>query len=387
MEHTPEFKVRKLTWRLRILAGLYVLLAAGATGYAFQQHAKQAPQKPPIATINGRALPDEVFDIALRVRNGKQVLNKLVEDEAVLEEARRQGIKLDQPSEIQQLNDLNQQVPDPVAYSVYALDLRAQMLLRRLAIKGIPEARKRHIYDTFRPLLTRYDLDGIVVPTWRRMHQVEAALRKKTPFGTVAREESVDATSRDQDGHLGILSHQQLATALGPQAADLVARMQPGTVSQPVMTRYGVFIFSLHRVLSSYDDLKPSIEDMLADAGRRSVMFNLMAHTQVSNELWRPSAVAGSASPRDTDVFAAPTSRPSGASIFTAPTAAPSPSGASLFAPPSAEPSASGPSVFDVPSATPQKDDDSVFSAPSAAPGGKGTPSVFAPVKPGSKGH
>ena len=91
----------------------------------------------------------------------------------------------------------------------------------------------------------------------QKANAIEAQIKGGTPFDQLARNVSDDQSTAANGGKLGALPPGSLPAEL--QAA--IDKLQPGQVSQPVRSQYGIHIFRVDsRHPQSYEDVKPVLQ-------------------------------------------------------------------------------------------------------------------------------
>lgn len=126
----------------------------------------------------------------------------------------------------------------------------------------------------------------------QRANEIATRLRGGADFAQTARAESDDEQSGAQGGMLGPTRAEQLP----PEIAAVVTKLQPGQMSNPVKTQFGVHIFKVEQ--PSLEDLRP----MLMQRVRQSVAEEEVKRLQGSAKIdldpkFFPPAPAAPAAP------------------------------------------------------------------------------------------
>ena len=88
----------------------------------------------------------------------------------------------------------------------------------------------------------------------RKANVIAQRLRAGASFETVARAESDDPESGQRGGSLGPLR----AEMLPPEVAEVVTKLKPGQISDPVKTQFGIHVFSVAQ--PTLEDLRPMLQ-------------------------------------------------------------------------------------------------------------------------------
>ncbi len=105
--------------------------------------------------------------------------------------------------------------------------------------------------------------------------QVAAQLRGGADFATLARTESDDQQSAQNGGSLGATTRQSLP----PEIASAVGNLQPGQITDPVRTAYGVHIFRVD--IPSLDELRPALTRQVQEEAVRETLNGLQQSAKV----------------------------------------------------------------------------------------------------------
>jgi len=227
---------------------------------------KIAPGDKIVMHVNGEPITESEFKAfllavpeqqqpMLAAPEGRRILaDEIVRMKALEQEGRRLGVSTD-PELVAQFELLRSQII-------------AQRALEKI-VKEKAESRIREEYEkekgnskTLRHILISYD--GSMIPArdhkprtadaaMSKANALVAQLRSGGDFGAIAKAESDDVDSGSRGGTLGPLTGGQLP----PEIEGVVQKLQPGQVSDPLRTQYGVHIFSIGS--PSLDDLRPML--------------------------------------------------------------------------------------------------------------------------------
>ncbi|MDQ3850117.1 MAG: peptidyl-prolyl cis-trans isomerase, partial [Actinomycetota bacterium] len=222
-----------------------------------------------------------------------QVLQFLISAQWIQGEAADQGIKVSAKEIDTQFNKTKKQsFPKEADFQKFLKDsgmgladirfrVRLDTLsnkLRQKVTKGKDKVTQKQIADYYAKNKSRFsqperrDLRIVLTKTQRRAAQAKAALQGGRSWKSVAREFSIDKTSKAQGGSLlGVAKGQQ------EQALDKAAFAAPkGKLSGPVKTQFGYYVFQVQKVTpASQQTLKqatPSIRQLLLAQGQQKAI-------------------------------------------------------------------------------------------------------------------
>lgn len=203
---------------------------------------------------------------------GKRALaDELVKLKTLEQEGRRLGIE-DDPEVRAQVSSVESQI---VAGRTLEKLVRENMDARLQA----EFAKEKATAKTLRHILIAYDGSAVPpksgqAPPVAQATQKAAALvvriRGGADFGQVAMQESDDQQTAPRGGVLGAARPEQLP----PNIAAVVNTLQPGQISDPVQTEFGVHIFKVES--PSIDELRPMLEQRI----QREVMEETVGRLQ-----------------------------------------------------------------------------------------------------------
>ena len=248
---------------------------------------QRPPQKTPTvaeATVNDEKIMAPEFDSAMRLVCGPLVLQRLVEHRVIWQEAKKQNLTLEDGELKEFVEALDKQTTQPEMKKVLENELRARLLSRKLILKDVSDAKKHEVYDHFKDDLVQYELFDILVANREEADNVVTSLKQGTKFDSLAVSSSFDQRSKLEGGRLGFLTLPTIKDTFGTEVAEAVGALKQGQVSSPIAAEGGVFlILKLGKTRSSYEDLKTSVEDVLVEAGRATLMYRLLSSAHITS--------------------------------------------------------------------------------------------------------
>ncbi len=271
--------------------------AVGTAGAVKFLRARRAPVSPPAAlTVNGQSVSMGEFEGVLKLASGSQVLQGLVEERLVEQEAERRKLRLTAEEEAE-LEKAARKLPNADLAVIALRRARTALLEKRLLLQGVEESTMREIYDQFKPQLVQYEVFVIVLASRKDGQHVARGLQDGIRFDLLARDLSLDP-SKAQGGRLGNLTLPQIERLLGQPVADAVRGLKPNSVSGTLFSNHGLVVVKLGKVLQSYEELKPSIEGLVAGSRRAELLTELLLAARISSPfLTEPPSTASAAKP------------------------------------------------------------------------------------------
>ena len=201
-------------------------------------------------------IPEQQRGAASTPAGKRQIADEIVRMKALEQEGRRLGVDND-PQVAAQMDLLRMNV---------AAQRTMQKLVEERAEKAIAAAYEREKKNalSLRHLVLAYQggmvppkQQGAQAPTADQATQRAAALvarlRGGADFAQVARTESDDVESAQRGGSLGPMRPDMLP----PEIANVVSKLKPGQVSDPVRTQFGIHVFNVAE--PSLEDLRPML--------------------------------------------------------------------------------------------------------------------------------
>ena len=255
---------------------LWLLSAALLLPAASAQAAEAAE-----VTVNGIGIPKSRVDAAVEnnVAQGhantpelrKRVLDALINQEIVAQEAVRQGLDKD-PLFRARLDALREQA------------LFNALLADHLAANPITEEVLRAEYERLKPLqpTREYRIRHIMVGTQEAAAQIIAQLGSGASFEKLAAEQSADAQSKSRGGDLGWVTTDRLVPAI----AEVVAKLEKGRFTEtPVRGEAGWHVVRLDDErparVPTFDEAKPRLQQIIQSQVAQKLISDLRAQAKV----------------------------------------------------------------------------------------------------------
>ncbi|NIN92934.1 foldase [bacterium] len=212
----------------------------------------------------------------------KSILDSLIDQELMLSEADRRGIKVTEKELNDRMNSIRQMFPDEkqfqdalkrenIEISELKENIRRQGLISKLSeevTKGlkVTEEETRKYYDE-NPAQFEHEeqiqANHILVEDEAQAKDIKDQLEKGADFAELAKKYSKDPGNKDKGGDLGLVSHGQMV----PEFEEALFKLQPGDISDPVKTTYGFHIIKAGERKpagkNTYEEAKKDVENRL----------------------------------------------------------------------------------------------------------------------------
>lgn len=265
-----------------LMVGLILGGIGGVVGVRLLRGARRAPSHLEAAlTVNGETVSMEKLREQGLLASGPAVLNGMIEQKLIQQEAARQKVTLTS-TETRDLEKAALAVKDPTYREAALEKAKTMTLARHLLLQGVTESQIREVYNLYKDELTQYELFAIVLMTRKDGQDLQRSLQDGSKFSSLAQNFSIDP-SRKNGGKVGFLTLPQIRRSLGQEAADEVARLKPNQVGKMIYTPFGLTVLKLGEVKSDYKDLKPVAENLLAESRRTDLNFRLFQNAKISS--------------------------------------------------------------------------------------------------------
>jgi len=284
---------KALRWLVPMGLGfcLGALTTVATVGYLRQRRAVQAHPPVPAVTVNGESVPMGDFENQLKLTAGPRLLQSLVEQKLIQQEAARKKIQIS-PKEREEIDTHLKSLKQPELQNAARIQMETALLEHHLLMQGVTPKEVREVYDLFRPQLIQYEIFAILLGTHKDAHDVARSLEDGVRFDLLAKNYSLDP-SKLSGGRLGFLTMPQIRRFMGAEAASAVARLKPNQVGGVVYGPQGWLVLKVGAIQSSYEEIKPNIEALVANSKKVELMAKLMEKAKVSSPYLKdpPSAI------------------------------------------------------------------------------------------------
>lgn len=251
------------------------------------------PRPAEVAAVNGEIISGDQFYSAMERMAGKQVLQQLIIERLLFQEADRLGITPPKDIIEQQIAMTKAQYGGDESFqkalSQYNLseerfreELALMMILNSLSTYGITVTEEEVVtfYNEHKPDLTEVRARHILVKTEEEAKELRARIDAGEDFAELAKQYSLDGSAQN-GGDLGFFGKGRMVQPFENAAFAL----QPGEVSQPVQTQFGYHLIKVEeRMEPELADVEGEIRDALIKQKSRSqeeIIGDLMDRAEV----------------------------------------------------------------------------------------------------------
>lgn len=243
---------------------------------------------PPVATVNGEAITSRELDAELASRFGAEVLNDMVNARLVSQEAARRKLTVT-PEELEKRVD--EMVGQPRVKAMIEAgrigredlerNLRTVMLLDKLILGGITTEQQKTYLDVHREELEMVRASHILVASEEDALRLQEQLAEGADFAQLAREHSLDDTSRAKGGDLGYFRRGEL----DPNFVEVAFATEVDEVSAVVPTRLGYHLIQVTGRKSDFKSLQADIREAMVEERRTDFVKALEKGAKIERKL------------------------------------------------------------------------------------------------------
>ena len=236
------------------------------------------------AIVNGETIASADFDSALKLDRGQIVLQRLITEQLVIQEAMREGVVLNDDAMKPFRSQAEAHLKDPGARKVLERDMRVRLLLRKMLLKDVSEKHLNGLYDSFKDDLKQYDLYAIVTKSREDAAKVVSGLSSAFAFESLSDTYGAEPQLKRVRGHLGYLTPSSIRELFGEAGVGVVEDLdEKGFTKNPIrLSRGGFLILRVDHIRASYAELRPKIEDLIVQANAPAFLQKLEQKAKVS---------------------------------------------------------------------------------------------------------
>lgn len=257
-------------------AAVAVSFAVGYVAGARHTWRSGRSEKIVVATVNGENIYYDELEGALKL-TAFPSLQKVAEQRIVAQEAKRLGISvLDS-----ELPALDPAVVDINSRKALAQEVRTQVLLQKLLLRDVSEEKKLEAFSLFKDELSYYDISVVVLADAEQARLVKQVFDSGESFDSISARYSKKGDAKVKAGRLGFLTRPGIEKVFGADVADVAAGLGVGGVRGPIPSSVGPVYVKVHGVRSSYQELRPAVEAIIAKSLEYQVSTALLKRSKV----------------------------------------------------------------------------------------------------------
>ncbi len=261
-----------------IIAVLITAVVAGAACFGIGRMTAVPPGSV-VARVNGEAITKDDLYNTLKEQYGSTALDQLIAEKIVDLELAKQNVTVDEEATQKELQKMIEQYGGQEQFDAllanygYSMEDFAKNIGTNLKLKKLLEPRItiteeemktffEQNKDTF-GVEEQVKASHILVDSEAKAKEVKDKLAAGGDFAALAKEYSIDTGSSQQGGELGLFPRDTMVK----EFEDTAFSMQPGTISEPVQTKYGYHIIKVEEKIEEkpavYDENKEQIKETL----------------------------------------------------------------------------------------------------------------------------
>lgn len=256
-----------------------------------------------VAVVNGEKITRKELDRRLENIYGQSVLERMIEEKLVIQEGRKQKIKVKEEEITQKVEDLMRRFPSKEKFeelmresNMTMKDLKEQIatgiVLEKLVDRIIPEQEVKDYFEQNKEFFKRKEqirARHILLKNEEEAKEVLQKIRKGEDFAKLAQEKSADEGTKQKGGDLGYFSRGRMV----PEFEKVAFSLNPGEVSDIVKTGYGYHIIKVEDKLPeripTYEEAKKEVRELLVRNRTELYLQELKEKAKIVNYLKKPA--------------------------------------------------------------------------------------------------
>lgn len=248
---------------------------------------------PPVARVNGEAITTGELETELESRFGAEVLNDMIDARLVAQEAAKRKLTL-KPEELTKRVDEMSSEPQVKAMleagrlkrQDLERNLRTVLLLDKLILSGITTEQQRTFFEVHKEDFEMVSARHILTATEEEATHLQEQLAEGADFAKLAKEYSLDPTSRDKGGDLGFFRRGEL----DPGFVEVAFQTGVGEVSPIVPTRLGFHLIQVTGRRDDFKSLQPMVREAMVESKRTDYVKTLEKGAKIERQLAAPDS-------------------------------------------------------------------------------------------------
>lgn len=269
---------------MRILVAIALLAGGFALGYLAGGRGSAST----VASVNGERIAQGDLNRELEARFGAEVLNDMIKARLVAQEASKRKLTIT-PQELKKRVDAMLAEPSVKAMieagRVTRADLERNlatvMLLDKLILSSITTEQQKTYFEVHQDELEMVRARHILSATEEEAQRLEIKLMEGADFAQLAREYSLDESSRNKGGDLGYFRRGEI----DPTVSEIAFQTEVGEVSSVVPTRFGYHLLQVTGKKDDFKSLQSSVQEAMLEARRTDFVKALEKGARIERKL------------------------------------------------------------------------------------------------------
>jgi foldase protein PrsA len=252
-----------------------------------------------VAKVEDQVITQDELNQELNRQYGLQTLQSLITQKLIVLEAKKKNINVSDDEikkelekislEMGGLDKLQEQLKSKgITLEEYKDKLKIDLLLKKLVILQISEDEIKVFYENNKDNFPLVEVSFIMVPDKNMANSIIKSLNNGADFSKLAETYSQDPLSKDTKGYVGFLSRRDISRyspSFKKLEDEIFKNPQKGKFIGPIEIDYSkaklYYIVKYNNVLSTYEEVKPKIQEILAQQKVEDYVQNLRKNANI----------------------------------------------------------------------------------------------------------
>ncbi|MCS7164907.1 MAG: SurA N-terminal domain-containing protein [Candidatus Calescibacterium sp.] len=267
--------------------------------FSIYLHSCQKTDNTIVAEVDTEKITQAELNKELNNQYGMEVLQNLINQKLIILEAKKKNISVTEAEiekEIEKvalnlggIDKLKEQIKNRgVSMNDYKEKLKLDILLRKLIVADLTEDEIKVFYENNKQKLPIVEVSFIMVPDKNLAESIIKSLKNGGDFSKLAETYSQDPISKDTRGYVGFLARYDISRNSPTFKAledAIFKNPKPGNVIGPIEIQYNnqplYYIVKYHNVLRTYEEVKPKIQELLAQQKAQEYIQRLRKNANI----------------------------------------------------------------------------------------------------------
>lgn len=235
------------------------------------------------ATVNGEAIHQEEFHSALKLAHGHKMLQRLMLQKLISQEAQKRSITLTSEEMKPFLDEIQKNTNDESMAQALEQELRARLFLKKILLSDITEERLRELYQLFAEDLAQREVYIMRCSNQTEARLVETGLKQGQPFHLLASAHGKYKADKHNGGFRGSFTRAQIAQRWGVPISEQLTELKPN-ILLPMYQEDGDWaLFYVGNIRQTFEELRPTLEEMVMSARRPELVYRLLVSAKITS--------------------------------------------------------------------------------------------------------
>jgi foldase protein PrsA len=154
--------------------------------------------------------------------------------------------------------------------------------MKKLINLEVKDDDRKAFYEQRKKDLAQIKVSHILVKTKPEAERILKEIKAGGDFAAAAKKESLDPGSKDKGGDIGFITE---SSSLVPEFKKAAMALKPGELSGVVKSQYGYHIIKATEQKKTYEELKDTIEELMAIQRQAEFLKRLEDQAKIENNL------------------------------------------------------------------------------------------------------